>query len=392
MSKFKQLNLHNLVDSFIVKSGYKEPTEIQANAIPILLNGLDILGIAKTGSGKTAAFLFPLLSRLLNDFDSGDQSKFLILSPTRELAIQTHDIINSILEYSSISSSLIIGGVSKRAQIDSLSSYGQVIVATPGRLVDLIKDGVVHFDDLSYFVLDEADMMLDMGFKDDIDFIVTKLPVKRQTALISATMPKAIEEISKAIQIDPKKIEIERESTVNQNIDQRVYYCLDENKSYLLLSLLEQFSDKQVLIFCKAKYGVRDVVDLLKRSQFEVSEIHSDLTQAQRNEAIHLYSNKEVRVLVATDIASRGIDINGIDLVINFNLPEDATYYVHRIGRTGRANHHGLALSLCSDKDLPLLRNIQKLIGQIIPIVHDQPFHHEFQIPSKKKKNRRRRR
>ncbi|MDD0852140.1 DEAD/DEAH box helicase [Halobacteriovorax sp. GB3] len=392
MSKFKQLQLHNLVDSFILKSGYKEPTEIQANAIPLLLDGLDILGIAKTGSGKTAAFLFPLLSRLLNDFDRGDQSKLLILSPTRELAIQTHEIINSILEYSSLSSSLIIGGVSKRAQIDSLSSYGQVIVATPGRLVDLIKDGLVNFDDLSYFVLDEADMMLDMGFKDDIDFIVSKLPVKRQTALISATMPKAIEKISSSIQIDPKKIEIERESTVNQNIDQSVYFCLEENKNYLLLSLLEQFSDMQVLIFCKAKYGVREVVDLLKRSQIEASEIHSDLTQAQRNEAIHFYSNKEVRVLVATDIASRGIDIGGIDLVINFNLPEDATYYVHRIGRTGRANNNGLALSLCSDKDMPFLRNIQKLIGENISVVRDQPFHHEFQIPSKKKKNRRRRR
>ncbi|MFG1481937.1 DEAD/DEAH box helicase, partial [Halobacteriovorax sp. HFRX-2_2] len=293
-----------------------------------------------------------------------------------------------------LKAALIIGGVSKDPQIVSMSSGVDIVIATPGRFIDLMNDGAIKVSQTEFFVLDEADMMLDMGFYEGVNDIAKKIPIFRQTVLLSATMPKQIETLAHAILRDPIKVEITPESSTVDKIKQSVYFTLAENKNYLLLSLLEDKSQSRILIFCKAKYAVAELVELLNRSDISVGEIHSNLTQGQRNKAIEDFTNGEIRVLVATDIASRGIDIDNVDMVINYNMPEDATYYVHRIGRTARANREGAAISLCSEKDLPFLRNIQKLIGTKITQVLDHPFHHDYPVtkPKSKKRYRGRRR
>lgn len=386
-------NLHSIILKAIADICYEEPTPIQKKAIPSLLEGRDLLGIAQTGTGKTAAFSLPLINRFFENKISvqGNHCRAVILAPTRELATQINESLISFAKYTEISSTIIMGGVSKDPQIITMSKGVDIVVATPGRFLDLMSDGLIKLSQVEAFVLDEADMMLDMGFYDGVCEIAKGLPKDHQTILFSATMPKQIENLAHEILKDPVKVEVAPESTTVDQIKQSVYFTLAETKNYLLLNLLTDESKKRIIIFCKAKYAVAEIVDLLKRSDISVGEIHSNLTQGQRNKSIEDFTNGEVRVLVATDIASRGIDIDDVDMVINYNMPEDATYYVHRIGRTARAGREGVAISLCSEKDLPFLRNVQKLIGKKITVIKDHPFHHDYPPPKKKSRKRRRR-
>lgn len=387
-------NLHNQILKNLETLNYVKPTPIQEKSIPALLEGRDLLGIAQTGTGKTASFSLPIIDRFLRTkVDvAANHCRAVILAPTRELATQINESIISFTKGSEIRSAVIMGGVSKDPQIITMSGGVDIVVATPGRFLDLMSDRYIKLSQVETFILDEADMMLDMGFYEGVCEIAKAIPSNHQTILFSATMPKTIEKLAHEILNDPIKAAVAAESSTVDQVKQAVYFTLAETKNYLLLNLLEDMSKERIIIFCKAKYAVAEIVDLLKRSEINVGEIHSNLTQGQRNKAIEDFTNGDIRVLVATDIASRGIDIDDVDMVINYNMPEDATYYVHRIGRTARAGREGLALSLCSEKDLPLLRNVQKLIGKRIEVIKDQPFHHEYPPPKSKSKSKRRRR
>jgi len=391
MNDFNSLNLSPEILVAITKKGYTKPTPVQAQTIPQLMKGKDLLGIAQTGTGKTASFSLPIIDRLVkdpNDLMPG-QTRALILAPTRELATQIHNNILSYSEGLDISSTVIIGGVRKERQIEVMNGGIDIVVATPGRLLDLMGGGYITFDMLEVFVLDEADMMLDYGFFNDVEVISSKLPKDRQTALFSATMPKDIETLAKSILVKPVKVASAPQSSTIEKIEQQVYFTLEDNKLNLLSMLLEDDSIERVLVFCKAKYSVAAIVDRLAESGITTGEIHSNRSQNERDAAIADFTEGKIRVLVATDIASRGIDIDNVTHVINFNMPEDATYYVHRIGRTARAGRDGMAISLCAEKDLALLRNVQKLIKMDIPKITDQPFHKEYvPLPKKNKSSR----
>ncbi|EPZ51955.1 DEAD/DEAH box helicase [Bacteriovorax sp. BAL6_X] len=390
MTCFRSLNLSASTLNALEKIGFKVATPIQEKSIPALLEGRDLLGIAQTGTGKTAAFSLPIIERLNKNRKeiAPNHCRAIILAPTRELATQINDSVVSFAKGTKITSVLIIGGVSNEPQKKSMSLGADIVIATPGRFIDLMNDGIIKVSHAEFFVLDEADMMLDMGFYEGVNDIANKAPDSRQTILLSATMPKQIEKLANSILKNPIKVEITPESSTVDKIKQSVYFTLAENKNFLLLSLLEDQTNSRILIFCKAKYAVAEIVELLNRSEVSVGEIHSNLTQGQRNQSIEDFTNGKIRVLVATDIASRGIDIDAVDMVINYNMPEDATYYVHRIGRTARAQREGSALSLCSEKDLPFLRNVEKLIGLKISRVTDHPFHHDYPVSKPKSKRR----
>jgi ATP-dependent RNA helicase RhlE len=388
MADFRSFKLLPGIHDAIDDKGYKYPTIIQERTIPILLAGHDLLGIAQTGTGKTASFSLPLIDRVarIEDDLMPNQIHALILAPTRELATQIHDNILSYSKDIEISSTVIMGGVRKENQIEIMKDGIDIVVATPGRLMDLMGGGYIKLDRLEVFILDEADMMLDMGFHEDVTTISTMLPSERQTVLFSATMPREIEILAKSLLKNPKKIEAARESSTIEKIDQSIYYTLEDNKIPLLLHLLENESLERVLVFCKAKYSVAAITEALSENNIGNCEIHSNRTQTERNKAIEDFKSGDVRVLVATDIASRGIDIDGVTHVINFNMPEDSTFYVHRIGRTARAGREGVAISFCAERDLSLLRNVKKLIKIDIPEVLDHPFHHYYApLPSKGK-------
>jgi ATP-dependent RNA helicase RhlE len=389
MSDFKSLNLLQSILSEIQKKGYSKPTPIQAKSIPVLMEGRDLLGIAQTGTGKTASFSLPIIDRLgkATTRPAPMQARALILAPTRELATQIHKNICSYSGGLEITSAIVIGGVRKETQIEHLKSGMDIIVATPGRLMDLMSGGHLRFDELEIFVLDEADMMLDFGFFEDVKIISAKLPNERQTVLFSATMPPQIEELAKSLLVNPVKVQSAPQSTTLESIDQVVYFVEENDKLALLQLLLEDEQVERVLVFCKAKYGVVNVVEALEENGISHGEIHSNRTQGQRDQAIADFTDGKIRVLVATDIAARGIDVKDVTHVINFNLPDDATYYVHRIGRTGRAGKNGVAISLCGERDLALLRNVQKKIKRDIPAVLDHPFHKSFAplVPKRKR-------
>jgi len=380
VAKFNSFNLLPTIIEALDDKGYEYPTIIQEKTIPILLKGHDLLGIAQTGTGKTASFSLPLIdriARITNDL-MPNQIHALVLAPTRELATQIH---NNIISYSKgldITSAVIMGGVRKENQIELLKSGIDIIVATPGRLMDLMAGGHILLPQLEVFVLDEADMMLDMGFYEDVKTIASRLPSNRQTVMFSATMPKEIEALAKTILNKPQKVESARESSTIEKIEQSVYYTLEDNKLPLLLHLLKDEAIERVLVFCKAKYSVASIVETLTENGISNGEIHSNRSQNERNQAIKDFTEGAVRVLVATDIASRGIDVEGVTHVINFNMPEDATFYVHRIGRTARAGRSGCAISFCAERDIALLRNVKKLIKVEIPEVLDHPFHHTY--------------
>ncbi|WP_412469796.1 MULTISPECIES: DEAD/DEAH box helicase [unclassified Halobacteriovorax] len=390
MVDFNSFKLSKCIQDALVDIGHVKPTPIQEKSIPTLLEGRDLLGIAQTGTGKTAAFSLPMIEKFMTCEVQlmPNHCRAIILAPTRELVTQINESILSFSKNGDVRSTVIMGGVSSAPQIVALNEGVDIVVATPGRFIDLMEQGFIKLSQVETFVLDEADMMLDMGFYEGVVDIASRLPSIHQTVLFSATMPKEIETLANQILNKPVKVEVAAQSSTVDKIEQSVYFTLAENKNYLLLSLLEDKTKSRIIIFCKAKYAVSEVVELLARSDVSVGEIHSNLTQGQRNKAIEDFTSGAIRVLVATDIASRGIDINDVDLVINYNMPEDATYYVHRIGRTARAGREGVALSLCSEKDLPFLRNVQKLIGKNISQVLDHPFHHDYPLSKPKAKKR----
>ncbi|NQZ84063.1 MAG: DEAD/DEAH box helicase [Colwellia sp.] len=389
MSEFKTLSLlESIIDRLTLK-GYKQPTPIQKECIPALINGNDLLGIAQTGTGKTAAFSLPIINNFgRNKIDiKAKSTRSLILTPTRELASQIMQNIDDYSDGLGLKTKVVYGGVGRQDQVDSIALGLDILVATPGRLLDLIETGDINFEALEVFVLDEADTMLDMGFFNDVQSIISKLPKKRQTLLFSATMPAEIEILAEAILTDPTKIQITAETVTIDLVNQSVYHLDKSNKVPLLFSILEKPGYKKVLIFCKTKYGADIIVKALEQASITAASLHSGKTQTVREQALQNFKDSNLRVLVATDVAARGIDVDNITLVINYNLPEDPRNYIHRIGRTARAGKSGMAISFAVENDIRQLTNIENSIGQVIPVVTEQPFHKEFsKVPKQIKK------
>ncbi len=393
---FNEFNLPTSILNSVKQKGYTKPTPIQEQSIPHLLEGGDILGIAQTGTGKTAAFSLPILAKLLANKVRTRPARMrcLILSPTRELAKQIEENIKGYGKGLGISSVVIFGGVSSRPQIAKVSRGVDIIIATPGRLLDLMGDGHILFEQLEVFVLDEADRMLDMGFIRDVNKIIEKLPSKRQTLLFSATMPQDIAELSKKLLKNPKRVEVTPESTTVERIDQKINFVEKSNKPKLLKILLQKKSLKHVLVFTRTKHGANRVVQHLEKANILSAAIHGNKSQGAREKALDGFKQGKLKVLVATDIAARGIDVSSITHVINYDLPDDPKSYVHRIGRTARAGRKGVAISFCDPNERKLLKEIEKCIKFKIPVDDTHEFHGVEGItpkptPSKKKTSKR---
>ena len=390
MSDFKSFSLLDSIVEQVSLKGYVEPTPIQEKSIPVLIEGHDLLGIAQTGTGKTAAFSLPIIHRLgKNKIEIATKcTRSLILTPTRELATQIMQNIDYYSKGLELKTKVVYGGVGRQAQVDACALGLDILVATPGRLLDLIAAGDVEFKQLEVFVLDEADTMLDMGFFNDVQTIIEKLPNKRQTLLFSATMPSKIERLGEKILNDPIKVEVSPESTTIELVDQKLYLLEKSNKLYSLFSILENSAFESVLVFCKTKFGADIVVEELLKIPVTARSIHSKKIQREREQALQDFKDGKIRVLVATDVAARGIDVDNISLVVNYNLPEDPRNYIHRIGRTARAGKNGTAISFVVENDKVLLKSIENNIGQKIPVDLAQPFHKEFKPNLKKKKGK----
>lgn len=365
--KFSEMNLIKPLLKTVDEEGYVEASPIQEKTIPLVLKGKDILGCAQTGSGKTAAFALPILQRLSAGKGSGLRS--LIITPTRELAIQIYECFECFGKYTNLKQSVIYGGVGQSAQVNSLKTGVDILIATPGRLNDLIGQGYIKLDTIELFVLDEADQMLDMGFLNDIKKVIKALPGKRQTLLFSATMPKEIEPLATGILRDPEIVKINPVTSTVETIEQCVYFVDRLNKIPLLTSLIKEKKMSRVLVFTKTKHGADRVADKLKKAKVKALAIHGDKGQNARQAALSEFKDGKIKVLVATDIAARGIDISELSYVINYDIPNQAETYIHRIGRTGRAGLGGTAINFCNIDDLDFLRAIEKHIGKIIPEV-----------------------
>lgn len=383
---FKDLNIIEPVLEALIKEGYTTPTPIQEQAIPVLLQGRDVLGCAQTGTGKTAAFSIPIIQKLVSDRSNsfGEQSKkekkkikALILTPTRELASQIGDSFAKYGKFASLKHTVVFGGVGQRSQTDALKKGVDILVATPGRLLDLAGQGYINFSNIEFFVLDEADRMLDMGFITDIEKIIKKIPAERQTLLFSATMPMEISSLAESLLNEPVKIEVTPVSSTVDTIDQYIYFTRKENKGDLLLDILGDNFVESALIFSRTKHGADKLSRNLAKAGINADSIHGNKSQSAREKSLLNFKRKRTRVLVATDIASRGIDISQISHVINYDLPEDPETYVHRIGRTGRAGYEGTALSFCDISETGLLKSIQKLIGRDIPVIEEHSYNCE---------------
>lgn len=365
---FEQLNLSKPFLRAVEQAGYTQASPIQEKAIPPLLAGKDLLGCAQTGTGKTAAFSLPILQQLsLEQAPAKGVVRALILTPTRELALQIQENIIQYSKFTKLRSVVIFGGVSQQAQTNALRKGADILVATPGRLMDLINQGFIKLNHVQMFVLDEADRMLDMGFIHDVKKIIGLIPEKRQTLLFSATLPPEITKLADSLLVDPVKIFISPESTTVEKIEQRLYKVDKLNKRALLAELLRSPDISSALVFTRTKHGADRVVRDLKREGISALAIHGDKTQGARQKALASFKNGEIRVLVATDIAARGIDINELSHVFNYDLPDAPETYVHRIGRTGRAGNFGVAINFCSFNELSELKAIEKLIGFSIP-------------------------
>lgn len=374
---FEQLELIEPIHRALKQEGYTTPTPIQAEAIPLVLNGNDLLGCAQTGTGKTAAFSIPIIQHLYEQKMNGKSRhgvKALVLTPTRELAIQIDESFAAYGRYTGIRHTVIFGGVGQKPQTDALKRGVDVLIATPGRLLDLISQGFVHLDTLEYFVLDEADRMLDMGFIHDIKRILPLLPKKRQSLFFSATMPPEIERLAGTILRNPEKVEVTPASSTVDKIDQYIYFVEKADKVELLLKLLKDKSLESVLVFTRTKHGADKVARVLVKEQIGAEAIHGNKGQNARQRALSNFKDHTTRVLIATDIAARGIDVDHLTHVINYELPNVPETYVHRIGRTGRAGRSGVSLSFCDAEEVPYLRDIQKLIGKQIPVAGGNEF------------------
>ncbi|SFS32440.1 DEAD/DEAH box helicase [Lutibacter maritimus] len=373
---FQDLELIEPLQKAIKLKGYTHPTPIQEQAIPILLNKHDLLGCAQTGTGKTAAFALPILQQVFlnkQQHNKYRKIKALVLTPTRELAIQISENFTEYGKFTGLKNSVIFGGVKQGAQTQELKRGVDILIATPGRLLDLMGQGFISLKDIEYFVLDEADHMLDMGFIHDIKKIVKKLPVDRQSLFFSATMPPEIIDLSKEIVGNPKRITIKPEQATAEKVEQAVFFVEKANKTKLLLHLLESNEPQSTLVFSRTKHGADKIVKFLAKSSIKAEAIHGNKSQGARQRALGNFKNSDTFVLVATDIAARGIDVDDLALVVNYDLPNIPETYVHRIGRTGRAKASGIALSFCATDERPFLRDIQKLINQTIEVV-DHPF------------------
>ncbi len=373
---FKELNLIAPILEALEAEGYTQPTPVQEESIPIVLQGKDLLGCAQTGTGKTAAFAVPILQLLSKPpVDNSHKTiKALILTPTRELAIQIGDSFAAYGKHLRLKHLVIFGGVPQGAQVKALHAGIDILVATPGRLLDLIDQKYISLKDLQIFVLDEADRMLDMGFIHDVKKTIARLPVKRQTLFFSATMPPEIQKLADTILTKPEKVEVTPVSSTAEKIDQHILYVDKKDKKKLLAFILKDKSIERALVFTRTKHGADKVVKDLYKDGVRAEAIHGNKSQNARQRALNNFKTGEIRVLVATDIAARGIDIDLLSHVINFDLPEVPETYVHRIGRTGRAGAAGIAFSFCDEEEKDNLKAIQKLIGKQIPVVEGHPF------------------
>lgn len=378
MTNFAGLDLVEPLQRALSVEGYTTPTPIQAQSIPYLLAGHDLLGIAQTGTGKTAAFVLPMLQSLHNTpFQNlkASHPRALVLAPTRELAIQIYESIKIYGKFLNIKATSIFGGVSQSKQIAALSQGVDIIVATPGRLLDLISQGMLHLSEVEIYVLDEADRMLDMGFIHDVRKITNQINKKRQTLLFSATMPAAVATLAQGLLTNPIRVEIALQSITADRIDQRVLFVEKSNKRDLLSAVLQDTNISRALVFTRTKHGANRVAKYLEANNIRTGVIHGNKSQNARQEALKGFKDGKLRILVATDIAARGIDVDAITHVINFDLPNDPETYVHRIGRTARAGAKGQAISFCDQEEKEYLFDIEKIIKKMIDVEIDHPYH-----------------
>jgi ATP-dependent RNA helicase RhlE len=379
---FNELQLIEPVLQALSKEGYTSPTPIQEKAIPAILQQRDLLGCAQTGTGKTAAFTIPVLQLMHLQQQTSErkqaQLQTLILTPTRELAIQIGESVRAYGHFLNIKHQVIFGGVPQYSQVQAIRRGVDVIVATPGRLLDLMQQGHINLNNIKYFVLDEADRMLDMGFVHDVKRIIAKLPQKRQTLFFSATMPPEIQQLASMLLTNPVKVEVTPVSSTVEVIQQSVYYVEKQNKFPLMVQLLKDESIESVLVFTQMKHAADKLAKTLNNAGIRTEAIHGNKSQNARQNALNNFKKRKTRVLVATDIAARGIDIDELTHVVNYELPNVPETYVHRIGRTGRAGASGIAISFCDWSEKTFLSDIQKLIKKQIPVIKDHPFDISF--------------
>ena len=374
---FSDLHLIKNIQTALTEEGYENPTPVQEQAIPIILEGTDLVGCAQTGTGKTAAFAIPILNYLHKLTGSSGKQKnirTLVVTPTRELAIQIDESFNTYGKYTNIRSMVVFGGVNQASQVEQLKKGIDILIATPGRLLDLHKQGFINLDSLHFLVLDEADQMLDMGFINDVKKIVKLTPDNRQTLLFSATMPMAIRELADTFLTKPKYVSVTPVSSTAETVNQKIYFVGKEDKRKLLYHIIRNDKIDNVLVFTRTKHGADNVVKALKKNNVTAEAIHGDKSQNARQRVLESFKNREISVLVATDIAARGIDIESLPYVINFDLPNIPESYVHRIGRTGRAGNSGLAISFCAKDELPYWKDIEKLIKISVKVEKEHPY------------------
>jgi len=386
---FDKLDLIEPILNALTHEGYTQPTPIQEISIPIVLKGQDLLGCAQTGTGKTAAFAIPIL-QLLHLNKGNDRAprkiKSLIVTPTRELAIQIGESFAAYGRFMNLRHTVIFGGVPQSQQVGALKMGVDILIATPGRLLDLINQGYVKLGDVSIFVLDEADRMLDMGFIHDVKKLIKLIPAKRQSLFFSATMPDSIRVLASTILTNPEEVQVTPASTTAETVEQEMYFVDAANKKDLLIHILKDKSITTALVFTRTKHGADKVQRMLEKAKIKAEAIHGNKSQNARQNALRNFKDKTTRVLVATDIAARGIDIDNLNLVINYEIPNIPETYVHRIGRTGRAGLEGKAVSFCDIEEYDYLRDIQKLISIEIPVVTDHPYPAEnLPVPGAKK-------
>ncbi len=385
--KFEELGLIKPILDALKKQGYEQPTPIQQKAIPSILQKKDLLGSAQTGTGKTAAFAIPILQNLAEKNQASRHIKALILTPTRELAIQIEENFQAYGQHLKLKSLVIFGGVKQHQQEQQIKKGVDILIATPGRLLDFIAQGIIKINQLEIFVLDEADRMLDMGFVHDVKKILKLLPAKRQNLFFSATMPTEIAKLASEILVNPVKVEVAPVSSTADTIQQSIYFVEKDDKNDLLIHLLQNQKLDQVLVFSRTKHGADKIARKLNASKISAEAIHGNKSQNARQNALSNFKSKKTRVLVATDIAARGIDIDELKYVVNYELSDVSETYVHRIGRTGRAGSEGTSFSFVDGLDLANLRSTEKLIGKKIPVVKDHPFHTENLVEQKRDSN-----
>lgn len=398
--QFHNLNLNDSLLRAIEKQGYTDPTPIQEKTIPHILDHRDVIGCAQTGTGKTAAFVLPIIQNIGTQ-SNNKHIRVLIVTPTRELAAQIGEEVGKFAQYTSLKHTVIFGGVGQNPQVQAVRRGVDILIATPGRLLDLMGQGIIKLNKIDVFVLDEADRMLDMGFIHDVKRIIKTLPTKRQTLLFSATMPDAIQELSNRILIKPIKVEVDPQASTVEKIDQAIFFVERNDKRDLLNHLLGDSSVERVLVFTRTKHRANNLAKQLSRGKWNAEAIHGNKSQTARTRALDNFKSGRTPILIATDIAARGLDIDAVSHVINFDLPNIPESYVHRIGRTARAGASGVAYSFCDVDERKYLKDIEKVTRQRIPVIENHPFVSDAVAPepaksektsSKNNNNNRRRR